>query len=69
MAEHPPKEEVIAALPISRVRKIMKTDPDVKQVSQDASYLVTKSTVLHSFFALFIYSSGTIFRIHCSGIL
>lgn len=32
-------------LPISRVRTIMKSSPDVENIGQDALHLVTKATV------------------------
>jgi histone H3/H4 len=33
-------------LPLSRVKRIMKADPDVKNVSADAAYLVTRAAEL-----------------------
>lgn len=36
------------SLPISRVRLIMKSSPDVSSINQDALFLTTKATVSHS---------------------
>ena len=47
------QDDFITILPHSRVRKIMKSDPDVKKVGQDASTFLAKSTVF-SFFSLII---------------
>uniref|UniRef100_A0A1B6LUM2 Chromatin accessibility complex protein 1 n=1 Tax=Graphocephala atropunctata TaxID=36148 RepID=A0A1B6LUM2_9HEMI len=33
-------------LPISRIRTIMKSSPDVENISQDALYLITRATEL-----------------------
>lgn len=38
-----PHSELV--LPISRVRTIMKSSPDVENISQDALYTVTAATV------------------------
>ncbi|KAG8212756.1 hypothetical protein J437_LFUL019706 [Ladona fulva] len=40
------KSEHLARLPISRVRHIMKLDPDVNMATQEAVYLVCKATEL-----------------------
>lgn len=42
-----PKSETVKStrLPIARIRNIMKMDPDVNIVHQDAVFLVTKATV------------------------
>lgn len=37
--------EKILRLPLSRVKKIMKMDPDVSIASQEAVFLITKATV------------------------
>ena len=39
------KSEKILRLPFSRVKHIMKIDPDVHLASQEAVFLITKSTV------------------------
>lgn len=39
------KSEKILRLPFSRVKYIMKIDPDVHLASQEAVFLITKSTV------------------------
>jgi hypothetical protein len=39
------KSEKILRLPFARVRHIMKIDPDVHHASQEAVFLITKSTV------------------------
>jgi hypothetical protein len=39
------KPERILRLPVARVRHIMKMDPDVHHASQEAVFLITKSTV------------------------
>jgi len=39
------KPEKILRLPFSRVKHIMKIDPDVHLASQEAVFLITKSTV------------------------
>lgn len=39
------KTERLVRLPLSRVKNIMKTDPDVTLSSQDAVFLITKATV------------------------
>lgn len=36
------------SLPISRVRLIMKSSPDVSSINQDALFLTTKATVSYS---------------------
>jgi DNA polymerase epsilon subunit 4 len=43
--EHEEKSEKILKLPLSRVKHIMKMDPDVHLASQEAVFLITKSTV------------------------
>jgi len=39
------KSEKVLRLPFSRVKHIMKIDPDVHLASQEAVFLITKSTV------------------------
>jgi hypothetical protein len=39
------KSEKVLRLPFSRVKHIMKIDPDVNLASQEAVFLITKSTV------------------------
>ena len=36
------------ALPVSRIKTIMKTCPDTSMISQEAAVVVTKSTVSHN---------------------
>jgi len=46
-------------LPMSRVKKIIKVDPDVKQTSSEALFLITKataSTYLHTYLLYFLIS-------------
>lgn len=38
--------EKLLRLPISRIKKLMKTDPDVCLASREAVFLITKATVL-----------------------
>ena len=42
-----------AKLPITRIKKIMKTDPELNLASQDAVFLIAKATVSHFFMHLF----------------
>ncbi|KAM4539377.1 chromatin accessibility complex protein 1 isoform 1-T1 [Odontesthes bonariensis] len=42
------------SLPISRVRLIMKSSPDVSSINQDALFLTTKATVSCTFMELFV---------------
>ena len=49
-------------LPISRVKTIMKSSPDVSAISQDALYLIAKATVC-------IFMAECSFNIHSSYIL
>jgi hypothetical protein len=37
-------------LPLARVRKIIKSDPDVKLISSDSTFLIAKSTVCVTLF-------------------
>ncbi|GAM26591.1 hypothetical protein SAMD00019534_097660 [Acytostelium subglobosum LB1] len=40
------KKKSATALPVARIKRIMRTDKDVKLISSDASLLITKSTEL-----------------------
>lgn len=44
--------EKLLRLPISRVKKLMKTDPDVCLASREAVFLITKATVYTLFYLL-----------------
>jgi Cdc6-like AAA superfamily ATPase len=50
------KSERVLRLPLARVKHIMKIDPDVHFASQEAVFLITKSTV----------SVGNCFTTYCS---
>lgn len=39
------KSEKLVKLPLSRIKSIIKMDPDVNLASQEAVFLITKSTV------------------------
>lgn len=43
-----PSKQKNISLPISRVRLIMKSSPDVSNINQEALFLTTKATVSHS---------------------
>lgn len=50
------KSEKLVKLPLSRIKSIIKMDPDVNLASQEAVFLITKSTVSRKcsyFFILF----------------
>lgn len=38
-------EESLLRIPLARVKKIMKQDPDVKLIANDSCFLITKATV------------------------
>ena len=40
------KTEKLLRLPLARIKHIVKTDPDVQNVSQEAAFLIGKATVL-----------------------
>ncbi|AWP21652.1 putative chromatin accessibility complex protein 1 [Scophthalmus maximus] len=44
--EHASSNKKMISLPISRVRLIMKSSPDVSSINQDALFLTTKATEL-----------------------
>lgn len=46
--EEEPREKLVQ-LPIGRVKHIVKMDPEVNLVNQEAIFLITKSTVRFSF--------------------
>lgn len=43
----PAEKTKFVRLPLARVKHIMKMDPDCNLISQDALFLITKSTVIH----------------------
>lgn len=45
LKESPNQKQRIIRLPLSRIKTIMKLDPDCILVSQDSVFLVTKATV------------------------
>lgn len=45
--EEDEKKEVGTALSHTRVRRIIKSDPDTKQIASDAVYLISRATVRH----------------------
>jgi len=46
--EEDEKKETGGALSHTRVRRIIKSDPDTKQIANDAVYLISRATVRHS---------------------
>lgn len=53
------REDKLVQLPIARVKRIMKMDPDVNSATQEAVFLIAKSTVSYfackSFLMLFLH--------------
>lgn len=43
--ESPNQKQRLIRLPLSRIKTIMKMDPDCALISQDSAFLVTKATV------------------------
>lgn len=43
--ESPNEKQRLIRLPLSRIKTIMKLDPDCVLISQDSAFLVTKATV------------------------
>lgn len=39
------EEDSLLRIPLARVKKIMKQDPDVKLIANDSCFLITKATV------------------------
>jgi len=39
-------QEKLLVLPLARVKRIVKTDPDIKLISGDAAFLITRATEL-----------------------
>jgi hypothetical protein len=39
----------LTQIPLTRVKRIIKSDPDVKLISTDACFVVTKATVIFNF--------------------
>jgi hypothetical protein len=48
-SEEQVEEEVKLQLPLARVKKIVKCDPDVKSISNDGAILIGKATVIYLF--------------------
>jgi hypothetical protein len=46
----------LTQIPLTRVKRIIKSDPDVKLISSDACFVVTKATVIFRFFLLRSFS-------------
>lgn len=44
MSENAQEKHLV--LPLARVKRIVKTDPDIKLISSDAAFLITRSTEL-----------------------
>lgn len=47
IVDHEQREKLVK-LPIGRVRNIVKMDPDVNLVNQEAVFLITKSAVIYA---------------------
>jgi hypothetical protein len=51
------KEKTLTQIPITRVKRIIKSDPEVKLISTDACFIITKATVcLFSILIFFFHS-------------
>lgn len=51
--ESPNQKQRLIRLPLSRIKTIMKLDPDCALVSQDSAFLITKATVSIALFSCF----------------
>ncbi len=52
-AENDMGDTTATLLPLSKIKKIMRSDPDVRTISQEAVLLVTKATVFPVFRLIF----------------